>query len=110
VAYLICSHHGRARLSIRSLPGEDDKLPTPPPELFALGVYQNDPLPAVDLGDETCPETVLDLTPMRLGGDASWTGRALALLADLGPFKLAYLEALLRAADVQASQKEANGE
>lgn len=110
VAYLICSHHGRSRLSIRSLPGEDEKLPTPPPELFALGVYQNDSLPAVDLGGETCPETVLDLTPMRLGGDTSWTGRALVLLADLGPFKLAYLEALLRAADVRASQKEANGE
>lgn len=110
VAYLISSHHGRARLSIRSLPGEDEKLPKEPPELFALGVYQNDPLPAVDLGGDVCPETTLDLTPMRLGGDTSWTGRALALLADLGPFKLAYLEALLRAADVRASKKEADGE
>ncbi len=106
VAYLISSHHGRARLSIRSLPREDEHLPKEPPELFALGVYQNDPLPSVDLGGETCPATTLDLTPMRLGGDASWTGRALALLAELGPFKLAYLEALLRAADQRASQQE----
>ncbi len=45
---------------------------------------------------------------MQLGGDGSWTARALKLLADLGPFKLAYLEALLRAADVRASRKEAN--
>ena len=44
---------------------------------------------------------------MRLGGEGSWTGRALKLLAELGPFKLAYLEALLRAADVRASRKEA---
>jgi CRISPR-associated endonuclease/helicase Cas3 len=106
VAYLISSHHGRARLNIRSLPGEDEKLPAPPPELFALGVYQNDPLPAVDLGGETCPETTLDLTPMQLGGEKSWTYRALALLAELGPFKLAYLEALLRAVDQRASEKE----
>ncbi len=51
--------------------------------------------------------TVLDLMPMQLGGDSSWTAHALKLLADVGPFKLAYLEALLRAADVRASQKEA---
>ena len=44
---------------------------------------------------------------MRLGGESSWTARALKLLSDLGPFKLAYLEALLRAADMRASRKEA---
>ena len=47
---------------------------------------------------------------MRLGGDTSWTGRSLELLAELGPFKLAYLEAILRAADCRASAKEARGE
>ena len=110
VAYLIASHHGRVRLSIRSLPGEDDKLENPPPELFALGVYQDDPLPVVDLNGETCPATKLDLTPMRLGGESSWTGRALELLDELGPFKLAYLETLLRVADMRASRKEAGNE
>ena len=39
--------------------------------------------------------------------ESSLDSEALKLLADLGPFKLAYLEALLRAADVRASQKEA---
>jgi CRISPR-associated endonuclease/helicase Cas3 len=106
-AYLIAAHHGRARLSVRALPGE--KPPADPETLFALGVHHGDPLPAVELGGETCPATTLDLTPIRLGGDASWTGRALELLAKFGPFKLAYLEALLRAADVRASKKEANG-
>lgn len=107
-AYLIAAHHGRARLSVRALPGE--MPPDDPETLFALGVHHGDSLPAVDLGGETCPATTLDLTPIRLGGNASWTGRALELLAKLGPFKLAYLEALLRAADVRASKKEANGE
>ena len=50
---------------------------------------------------------MLNLSPMQMGGESSWTARALKLLAEIGPFKLAYLEALLRAADVRASKKEA---
>lgn len=107
VAYLILAHHGKVRLSIRSLPDED--TPADPKTLFALGVHDGDKLPPVELGDGTCPETVLDLSPMRLGGD-SWTGRALKLLGELGPFKLAYLEALLRAADQRVSRAEQKGE
>jgi CRISPR-associated endonuclease/helicase Cas3 len=107
VAYLIAAHHGRVRLSIRAVPGEE----SPEPEkAFALGVRQGDPLPEVDLGGGvTCPATTLDLSPMRLGGEASWTARALRLLAELGPFRLGYLEAVLRAADVRASRDEAKG-
>lgn len=105
-AYLIAAHHGKVRLTIRALPGEE-----PPPgddKPFALGVYHGDKLPTASLGDgQTWNEDTLDLTPMRLGGERSWTANALKLLASLGPFKLAYLEALLRAADVRASQKEA---
>ena len=106
IAYLIAAHHGRVRLAIRALPGEDP--PTDSSIRFALGVRDGDLLPEVDLGgDQTCQATALDLSPMQLGGEGSWTGRALKLLAELGPLKLAYLEALLRAADVRASQKEA---
>jgi CRISPR-associated endonuclease/helicase Cas3 len=104
-AYLIAAHHGKVRLVIRALPGEE-----PPPEndrLFALGVHHGDTLPTVSLGaGQTWNEGPLDLSPMRLGGERSWTANALQLLARLGPFRLAYLEALLRAADVRASQKE----
>jgi len=102
-AYLIASHHGRVRLSIRSLPGE---------QLAALGIRQEDRLPGVDLGGGiSLPATVLDLGPMELGraanGRPSWTEMALSLRdrADLGPFRIAFLEALLRAADVTASMK-----
>ena len=74
---------------------------------FALGVHHGDKLPTVELGDgQTWSEDLLDLSLMRLGGERSWTANALKLLAAIGPFKLAYLEALLRAADVRASQKE----
>jgi len=107
IAYLILAHHGKARLSIRALPKEDE--PNDPITLFALGVHDGDELPPVDLGGEVCPETKLDLAPMKLGGN-SWTARALKLLDELGPFKLAYLEALLRAADQWVSNAERRGE
>jgi len=105
VAYLVAAHHGRVRLAIRALPGEDQPRDQDVP--FALGVHHGDVLPAVEVDGSTSPETALDLSPMRLGGPASWTSEAMALLGELGPFKLAYFEAVLRAADVRASRQEA---
>lgn len=104
VAYLIAGHHGRARLALRALPDEDE--PASPDTPFALGIHHGDTLPEVNLDGETCPGVTLDLTPMQLGGEHSWTARALNLLAAHGPFRLAYLESLLRIADVRASKKE----
>jgi len=46
--YLAAAHHGKVRLSIRSLPNE--KRPQDDPELrFARGVYEGDVLPPLDL-------------------------------------------------------------
>jgi CRISPR-associated endonuclease/helicase Cas3 len=39
------------------------------------------------------------------GGAASWTDRVLRLRDELGPFRLAYLEMLLRIADETASAR-----
>jgi CRISPR-associated endonuclease/helicase Cas3 len=105
VAYLVAGHHGRVRLAIRALPDECE--PNDPNVLFALGVHDGDEMPAVDLDGELSPTLKIDLSPMQLGGDKSWTANALKLLSAIGPFKLAYLEALLRSADVRASRKEA---
>jgi CRISPR-associated endonuclease/helicase Cas3 len=106
VAYLVAAHHGKVRLSIRSLPGEispDDN------RRFARGVWDGDALPETDLGSHAiAPAVTLSLEPMELGqsddGQPSWAERMLRLRDTLGPFRLAYLEAILRAADWRASR------
>jgi len=102
--YIVATHHGKVRLSIRSLPTE---TPAPDDRRFARGVWEGDSLPAVKLGGGVvAPKVTLSLTPMELGlsdGQPSWAERALQLLEDYGPFRLAYLEALLCAADRRAS-------
>lgn len=110
VAYLLAAHHGKVRLSIRALP--NDEAPTDRETLHARGVFDGDVLPAADLGDGLAvPETTLSLEPMRIGRSertgASWMDRATTLRERFGPFRLAYLEALVRAADVRASMREA---
>ena len=108
VAYLIACHHGKVRLAIRSLPGETK--PPDPNLLFACGVWQGEELPEVELGNgQRSSPITLDLTPMLLGrGDLgpSWVERTTNLRKRFGPFKLAFMEALLRVADWRVSAAE----
>jgi CRISPR-associated endonuclease/helicase Cas3 len=111
--YLAAAHHGKIRLSIRSLP-----LETRPKDggiRFARGVWDGDELPETDLGGGfIAPHTTLSLEPMELGldpvGNYSWSERMLRLRdkAEYGPFRLAFLETLLRVADMRASKTESS--
>lgn len=108
IAYLIAAHHGKVRLSIRSLPGE--ARPDDTGQRFARGVWDGDRLPELQIGErETVRGTVLNLDVMELGGgasDRSWAERTQTLLQRYGPFRLAWLEMLVRVADWRASARE----
>ncbi len=103
--YLAAAHHGKVRLSIRAWPGE--MQPKPGSIKFARGIYDGDLLPAAKLGSISTTAMTLDLAPMLFGmaeNDVeSWTDRMLELQDRLGVFRLAYLEALIVAADWRAS-------
>jgi CRISPR-associated endonuclease/helicase Cas3 len=107
IAYLIAAHHGKVRLSIRSLPDEKGDATTPD-RLFARGIWDQDLLPAIP--GLTSDKTPLHLSLMQMGEGLqgpSWLARMIALRDQLGPFHLAYLETLIRAADMRASAEEA---
>jgi CRISPR-associated endonuclease/helicase Cas3 len=102
VIYLVAAHHGRVRLGVRSVTEDGQE--------FVLGIADGDVIPSVDVGDGLMiAETTLSLESVRLGrspnGSRSFSERALALRdrTDLGPFRLAFLEALVRLGDWRAS-------
>ncbi len=112
VAYLIAAHHGKVRLSIRSMHNENR-----PPEssrLFARGIWDGDSLPRVEIGNsaaDVSEDIELSLDLMQLGehsGTASWLARTVSLRDDYGPFRLAFLESLVRVADWRGSQQGAS--
>ena len=113
VAYLIASHHGKVRLSMRNASRkkhskyDDDHL---------LGIkIDGDVLPEFTSDMISTKETVLDMSLAQIGRrnsgtSPSWTEMAVGLRDRHGPFRLAYLEMLVRAADGLASKKESERE
>jgi len=102
--YLVAAHHGKVRFSIRSLPGE--AVP-PGNRRFARGIWEGDHLPGLDLGGGiiTMPMDLrLGVIEMGEGVDGpSWLERSIGLRDHWGPFRLAWLETLLRVADWRGS-------
>lgn len=105
VAYLIAAHHGKVRLSL-----ENTLLGTLGVMDMVAGLREGDILPEIELNGRTIPQTELDLSVAGLGrpapGKRSWTDMCLGVLERVGPFKLGYLEAVIRAADGLASADE----
>jgi CRISPR-associated endonuclease/helicase Cas3 len=108
-AYLVAAHHGKVRLAVRSMPGECRA------GLYRVrGIEDGDALPGAEIGSGcTVPPVALPLEPLTLGmgnnGGPSWVERVIHLRNRLGPFRLAFLEALLRAADECASADPGDG-
>ena len=113
--YLIAAHHGKVRMNLRALPRESAPKDTGRVGArFARGVWEDDELPPLELGEaERWAGGNLTLSIMELGWDEvtkeSWTERTRELLARFGPFRLAWLETMLRIADWRASGKEVSG-
>jgi len=106
IAYLILAHHGKVRMSLRAMPNEQAGADV---KRFARGIHEGDPLPALEFDGEHSVATTLKLALMEIGlGDQgpSWSERALRLLDRFGPFRLAWLETLVRLADWHASAAE----
>lgn len=101
--YLIAAHHGKVRLVVRPAPEEALPADAPSGARVVLGIVDGEALPALDTPRGRLPATTLDLD--LLDAQPSWTARACALRDDpaLGPFRLAFLEALVRIADWRAS-------
>jgi CRISPR-associated endonuclease/helicase Cas3 len=109
LAYLVLAHHGKVRVSLHAGPKDQDYVPRDDRGLPIRGVREGDVLPPVSLdGAGTLPPLSLSLAPAALGlsplTGRSWRERTAALLRAHGPGALAYLEALLIAADRRASK------
>lgn len=110
--YVIMSHHGRVRKVLRDeiprFPKDDEDVKT------VRGVAHGSAIPPVGINDQLlgCDSLSTDCRKMgrevgadRTGGHESYTRGVLRLLEHYGPFRLAYFEAIFRAADVHASIK-----
>lgn len=121
LAYLVCAHHGKVRLAWHACPADQDL-----PSLFLVargsgatgvaprirGIQGGDDLPSMELAAADGSRHGLPAVRLHLAAAAAglnprtgrgWTERVLGLLAHHGPFTLAWLEALLRAADQRVS-------
>lgn len=125
LAYLVCAHHGKVRGAFQATPHDQD-FPVPDGEQAfegggpsggpLRGIREGDTLPATELpaadgSSLYVPAVTLHLDPASLGLShrygASWAERVAGLVGHHGPgpFTLAYLEALIQAADKRASEK-----
>jgi len=106
--YLVMSHHGYVRKVLR------DELPKSPRpggvrREEVRGIADGAQIGAVAVEGRTLTAGPLSIECRKLGrcqdGSEAWTKGVLRLVDEFGPFRLAYYEALFRAADWRASSK-----
>jgi CRISPR-associated endonuclease/helicase Cas3 len=112
LVYLVAAHHGKVRLALHAGPRDQDYDDRDGRGLPIRGVREGDVLPAIALGEGTLllPSLRLTLEPASLGLSSrtgrSWRERTSDLSGRYGPGALAWLEALIVAADRRASRLE----
>lgn len=111
LAYLVASHHGKVRVALHAAPKDQDYRDRGDGRGLPIrGVREGDVLPsiALDASSPPLPSLTLTLQPASLGlspeTGRSWRERTLHLVDRFGPGALAWLEALLVAADRRASR------
>lgn len=111
LTYLVACHHGKVRAALNASPRDQDyRDPGDGNGLPIRGVREGDVLPATSLDPASgpIPDLTLTLDPATLGLSTrtgrSWRERTIDLLDRFGPGALAWLEALLIAADRRASR------
>ena len=111
LAYLVLCHHGKVRASLHAGPKDQDYRDRGDGRGLPIrGVREGDVLPPITLDTSSTPLPSLTLTlePASLGLSAatgrSWRERTIGLLDRFGPGALAWLEALIIAADRRASK------
>ncbi|MBL8481193.1 MAG: hypothetical protein JNJ60_03280 [Rhodocyclaceae bacterium] len=109
LAYLVCAHHGKVRVTWHACKADQDMSDG---RTRIRGIVEGDMLPAMEVADSSGTARSLPALQLSLAASAAglnphtgrgWTERVLGLLERHGPFGLAYLECLLRAADQRAS-------
>jgi CRISPR-associated endonuclease/helicase Cas3 len=105
--YVIMSHHGRVRKVLRD---EIPRFPKNEKDTNTVrGVENGGAIPPVMINGETFGCESLSTDCRRMGRDAngheSYTRAVLRLLDRYGPFRLAFFEAVFRAADIRASAR-----
>ena len=114
LVYLVASHHGKVRVALHAAPKDQEYRDRDGRGLPIRGIREGDRLPSVAVipGEPLLPEVTLTLWPAMVGlserTGISWRERCLGLMERYGPAGLAFLEAILRAADVRASRLKTN--
>ena len=114
LVYLVASHYGKVRVALHAAPKDQEYRDRDGRGLPIRGIREGDKLPLIALipGEPALPEITLTLSPAAIGlserTGISWRERSLAVMERFGPAGLAFLEAILRAADVRASRLKTN--
>ena len=130
IAYVVAAHHGKIRLSMRNPPvNVKSGRYYPYDTRYVAGVHVEVSEKIPNFLSKTLVDSRADAVPKIDGWDAeylhikpdvgrigalrssgmSWLEMAQSLLEEKGPFRLALLEAALRAADMLASAEEQDG-